>query len=34
MTYEELCDRLENGTPGEKNDAELEILGKWYYGND
>ena len=34
MTYEELCDRLENGTPDEVNEAELEILGKWYYGND
>ena len=31
MTYEELLDKLENGTPEEKNDAELEILGRIYY---
>ena len=35
MTYEELCDKLENGTPEEKNDAELELLGRvLYYEGD
>ena len=34
MTYEELCDKLENSTPAEKLDAELEIMGKIYYLND
>jgi len=34
MTYEELCDKLENGTPAEKNDAELEIMGRFYYLNN
>ena len=29
--YEELCEALDNGTPAEKNDAELEILGRFYY---
>ena len=29
--YEELCEALENGTPAEKNDAELELLGRIYY---
>jgi len=31
MSYEELLDKLENGTPAEKLDAELEILGQWLY---
>ena len=31
MSYEELLDKLENGTPEEKIDAELEILGRFYY---
>ncbi len=35
MTYEEICDKLENGTPEEKNEAELELLGKLdYYNGD
>jgi len=34
MTYEELCDKMENGTPEEKIDAELEILGRFYYKGD
>ena len=34
MTYEELSDKLENGTPEEKLEAELEILGNWYYKGD
>ena len=34
MSYEELADKLENGTPEEKNDAALEIMGRWYYLND
>ena len=29
--YEEYLDKLENGTPEEKLDAELEILGRWFY---
>ena len=29
--YEELCEALENGTPAEKIDAELEIMGRFYY---
>jgi len=31
IEYEELCDKLENGTPAEKNDAELTLLGRLYY---
>lgn len=31
MSYEEPCDKLENGTPAEKNDAELELLGRLLY---
>ena len=31
MSYEELCDKLENGTPAEKNDAELTLLGRLLY---
>ena len=34
MTYKELCDKLDNGTPEEKLDAEMEIMGRWYYGDD
>jgi len=34
MTYEELLDKLDNGTPEEKIDAELEILGRIYYTGD
>ena len=34
MTYEELLDKIENGTPTEKVDAELEILGRLFYLND
>ena len=35
MTYEELFDKLENGTPEERNDAELELLGRaLYYEGD
>ena len=33
-TYEQLCDKLENGTPEEQIDAKLEIMGRWYYLND
>ena len=29
--YEELCEVLDNGTPAEKNDAELTLLGRLYY---
>ena len=31
MDYEELLDKLENGTPAEKNEAELELLGRLLY---
>ena len=31
VSYEELCDRLKNGTPEEKNEAELEIMGRLLY---
>lgn len=31
MTLEQLLDKLDNGTPDEKNDAELELLGGYYY---
>jgi len=31
LSYEELLDKLENGTPEEKNDAELTLLGRLYY---
>ncbi len=34
MTFEEICDKLDNGTPEEVNEAELEIMSRWYYGND
>jgi len=34
MTYEELLDKIENGTPEEINEAELEIMGRWYYRDD
>ena len=35
MTYEELLEKLDNGTAEEKNEAELEILGKiLYYEED
>jgi len=35
MTYEELFDKLENGTPQEQNDAKLELLGRaLYYEGD
>ena len=35
MDYEELCDKLENGTPDEQNDADLELLGRYlYYDGD
>ena len=34
MSYEELLDKIENGTPEEKIDAELEIMGRFYYLND
>jgi len=35
MTLEQLFDKLENGTPAEKNDAELELLGRiLYYEGD
>ena len=32
--YLKLLDKLDNGTPDEVNEAELEIMGRWYYGND
>ncbi len=32
--YERLLDKIENGTPEEKIDAELEIMGRIYYKND
>jgi len=31
MEYEELLDKLDNGTPDEVNEAELEILGRLLY---
>ena len=31
MTYEEICDKIDNGTPEEQNDAELELLGRLLY---
>ena len=31
--YLQLLDKLDNGTPEEQNDAELEIMGRWYYRN-
>jgi len=31
MSYEELLDKLDNGTPEEKIDAKLEIMGRWFY---
>jgi len=35
MDYFDLLDKIENGTPQEKNDAELELLGKiLYYEGD
>ena len=33
MSYEELLDKLDNGTPEEQNDAELELMNRWYYRN-
>ena len=33
-TYEELCRKLISQDPKERIEAELEILGRWYYGND
>ena len=33
--YLQLLDKLDNGTPEEKNDAELELLGRiLYYDGD
>ena len=29
--YLKLLDKLDNGTPEERNDAELELLGRYYY---
>jgi len=35
MDYFDLLDKLENGTPQEQNDAELELLGRvLYYEGD
>jgi len=34
MDYFDLLDILDNGTPEEVNEAELEIMSRWYYGND
>ena len=35
MTYEEICNKLDNGTPDEVNEAELELLGRvLYYPGD
>ena len=35
MEYEELIDKLDNGTAKEKNEAELELLGRvLYYPGD
>ena len=35
MDYFDLIDILENGTPEEKNEAELELLGRLlYYPSD
>ena len=31
MTFEEICDKLDNGTPDEVNEAELELLGRLLY---
>ena len=31
MDYFDLLDKLENGTPQEQNDAELELLGRLLY---
>ena len=34
MDYWELCDKIENGNSEEKLDAELELMGRWYYEGD
>ena len=35
MEYEELCEKLDNGTLDEVNEAELELLGRvLYYPGD
>jgi len=35
MDYFDLLDKLDNGTPQEQNDAELELLGRvLYYEGD
>lgn len=31
MTYEELCKKLISQDPKERVEAELEIMGRWYY---
>lgn len=31
MDYEELLDKIDNGTPEEQNDAELELMGRLLY---
>lgn len=34
MDYFDLMKLIENGTTEEKNTAELELMGRWYYGDD
>jgi hypothetical protein len=34
LDYFELLNTIENGTPEEQNEAELEIMGRWYYRDD
>ena len=34
MDYWGLCDKIENGNSEEKNEAELELMSRWYYGGE
>ena len=34
MDYFDLLDILDNGTPDEVNEAELELMGRIYYRDD
>ena len=31
--YLQLLDKIDNGMPEEQNDAELELMNRWYYRN-
>ena len=31
--YLNLLDKIDNGTPEEQNNAELELMNRWYYRN-